>query len=568
MAVRHFSIFSHTIGFGMCILMNIGCAPREPQEFPESASAENPVPAFPWVRLEAEDATFQGTVLGPSREYLTLSSEAAGRQAVRLEQPGDFLEFEASTWASGLVIRLSLPDHPEGGGMAETLLLSRNGEEPQELAVDSYTAWVYGDFPWRNDPDHGRAHRFFDENRFRISPVKPGDRLRITRRTSSSVPWVVVDFIELEEVPPPLSRPEGSISLADFEGEPVTDHSTAFRRAVTVARDQNRVLWIPPGTYRLEEGPFSLGGLEIRGAGIWHTTLTGRPYFRGTGERLVVTDLAMTGEVDQRIDHRSENAFTENFGEGSRLERLWIERFKCGVWTNFGTRNLTIADSRIRNTMADGVNFCDGTSFSVVRNTHLRNTGDDGLATWSPSGDWSSKQPCIGNRFTGNLIELPWLANGIGIYGGQDHVAEGNRIVDTVYSGAGVLISSGHGALPLEGTIRVRDTVAIRTGGDAYIGESVGALWIFAQEADMTARIEIQNMDLREPADSGVSVHGPFRVADLRLSDVTVTSAGGAGLRVGKDASGSLYLQNLTIRDGSPRILNEGKIQMVHLEGK
>jgi hypothetical protein len=517
--------------------------------------------------MEAEDGKFQGNLLGPSREYLTLPSEAAGRQAVRLEHPGDFLEFEVPAPASGLVIRLSLPDHPEGGGLQGTLWLSRNGEDPVELTVDSHTAWVYGDFPWRNDPEHGRAHRFFDENRFRIPPVEAGDRLRIERPASSNLSWVVVDFIELEDVPPPLPRPQGSISLSDFLIEGTGDLSDAFRSAVTAAREQNRILWIPPGTYRLEEGPFSLGGLRIQGAGMWHSTLTGRPYFRGTGEPLTVRDLSITGEVDQRIDHISENAFTGNFGDGSRFERLWIERFKCGVWTNHGTLNLEIVDCRIRNTMADGVNFCDGTSFSTVRNTHLRNTGDDGLATWSPSGDWSSKQPCVGNRFVGNLIELPWLANGIGIYGGRDHVVEGNRIVDTVFSGAGVLISSGHGALPLEGTIIVRDTVAIRTGGDAYTGDTVGGLWIFAQESDLDARIEVENLVLREPAASGVTVHGPHAVRDLRLSGVQVIHAPEQGLHVKPGASGSIRIENSEVESVKGSAVKNASQESVRVQG-
>jgi hypothetical protein len=355
----------------------------------------------------------------------------------------------------------------------------------------------------------------------RIPPVQPGDMLEVRLGRSSPPAWCVVDFIELEEVPPVLPRPPGSISLLDFASPGEDDLSEALLAGLDEAARTGKTLWIPPGTHRADEGPFELGRVTVRGAGMWHSTLTGASlFFRGTGEPVRVSDLTLLGEIGHRDDESADNAFNGNFGDGSRLERVWIERFKCGVWTLHGTRNMTIADCRIRNTMADGVNFCDGTSFSTVRDTHLRNTGDDALATWSPSGDWSAKQPCVGNRFIGNLIELPWLANGIGIYGGRDHHVEGNRIIDTVFSGAGVLISSGHGALPMEGTITVRDTVAIRTGGDAYTGDQVGGLWIFAQDSPITAHIKVENFMIEAPAASGVSVHGRFPVESLSLRNV------------------------------------------------
>lgn len=79
-----------------------------------------------------------------------------------------------------------------------------------------------------------------------------------------------------------------------------------------------------------------------------------------------------------------------------------------------------------------------------------------------------------------NRIEFPWLANGIGIYGGRDHSATGNTVTGTVLSGGGILISSGHGALPFGGTIRATDNTFVATGGDCYIGEPVGVLWLHA----------------------------------------------------------------------------------------
>ena len=280
--------------------------------------------------------------------------------------------------------------------------------------------------------------------------------------------------------------------------------------------------------------------------------------FRGTGHPVQFSHLAIFGEVDHRYDQRSDNAFSGNFGNGSRFEHLWIEHLKCAFWTLHGTLNMTVSHCRIRNTMADGINFCDGTSQSTVEYSHFRNTGDDALATWSPTGEWSSPTACIGNAFMHNRIEVPWHANGIAIYGGADHRVIGNTISDTVYSGAGVMISSGHGASPFSGTITVSENVVIRNGAKSYINESIGGVWILPLESDIEARIVIENLRVIDPECCGVSIHGPHRVADVRLTNVMIQDASEAGVHVHPNAQGRLRVENLQIDPASiPAINNE-----------
>jgi len=167
--------------------------------------------------------------------------------------------------------------------------------------------------------------------------------------------------------------------------------------------------------------------------------------------------------------------------------------------------------------MADGLNFCDGTSHSTVENSHFRNTGDDALASWSPSGDWSSKQACLNNTFRNNTIELPWHANGIAVYGGGGHQIEGNQIIGTVMSGAGILISSGFEAVPFSSSIIARNNTIISTGGECYIGERVGGIWIYAKDSDIEVPIIIENNRIRDSAESGITLHGPRALSDLQI---------------------------------------------------
>ena len=62
--------------------------------------------------------------------------------------------------------------------------------------------------------------------------------------------------------------------------------------------------------------------------------------------------------------------------------------------------NFTIQNSRIVDTMADGVNFHMGVTNSKVQNTFVCNTGDDGLAMWAQD------VPNVNNKFIHNTVGL------------------------------------------------------------------------------------------------------------------------------------------------------------------
>lgn len=484
-----------------------------------------PGATVPWTRYEAENARSNEKAPEASRAYLTPESEAAGRRLARLKKAGDFLEFGVARPANGMVLRYGLPDSEDGAGVEATISLYVNGAFQRKLELTSRYCWHYGDFPWTNQPSAGRGHHFFDECQTLLPQLASGDVIRLQVDEDDKVGLLLVDFIELEEVPPPLPQPAGSLSITDFGGMPDDgkDDAEAFLKCVEAARQQKRIVWIPAGVFSLGGSFKGMGGVDVQGAGMWHSRLTGNgAMFYGLGERFSVSDLAIFGEVTHRNDMSPDNAFNGNLGKGSQLNRVWIEHMKCGVWTTHGTESFHMTGCRVRNTMADGVNLCDGTTDSVVEQTHLRNTGDDALATWSPSGDWSSKQICKRNRFLHNTIESPWHANGIGLYGGEDHEVRGNLVVDTVTSGGGLLISSGHGAIPFRGEIRVEDNRFIRTGGDCYVDGKNGGLWIHAHDSDIEARLTIRNLEALNSAHAAITIHGPRAIRNATLEHIRI----------------------------------------------
>jgi hypothetical protein len=150
----------------------------------------------------------------------------------------------------------------------------------------------------------------------------------------------------------------------------------------------------------------------------------------------------------------------------------------------------------------------------------------------------------VHNQFLNNTAQLPWLANGIGLYGGADHVVAGNLIVDTVFSGGGILISSGHGAVPFSGNIQVKQNTLVRTGGEAYIGDKIGGLWFHLRDSDIEAEISINDLTIRDSRESAITVHGSRSLRRATLEHIVVDGAERA-VHIKPGAKGSMTVSGL-----------------------
>ena len=119
------------------------------------------------------------------------------------------------------------------------------------------------------------------------------------------------------------------------------------------------------------------------------------------------------------------------FADGSVIHDIWEEHFECGFGLVITAGNgllgrVKVVDCRIRNNLADGVNFCQGTSNAAVYNCSIRNNGDDGLAMWN-NNHMNAKDE-TGNIFAYNTIDFIWRAGGIAVYGGDKHKVYNNYI--------------------------------------------------------------------------------------------------------------------------------------------
>src|SRR5262245_60988735 len=167
-----------------------------------STPADTRGAAVPWTSYEAEHARTNGTILGPDFTGNTAAREASGRRCVRLSKIGEFVEFTAKADAQGVVVRYSLPDSPDGRGIDATLSLLINGTPQPKLQLTSRFCYLYGAYPFKNEPSAGSPRNFWDE--LRLMPgaaIHAGDVIRLQRDADDSAVEYLIDFIDLQTVP-------------------------------------------------------------------------------------------------------------------------------------------------------------------------------------------------------------------------------------------------------------------------------------------------------------------------------------------------------------------------------
>lgn len=544
----------------------------------------------PWTTIEAETMRTNGQVLAPHYAPHRIELESSGQQAVQLARAGDFVEFDASREFDSLVLRFNLPDAPKGGGVNSTLRLLVNGAVVRELALSSRNMWLYGNYPFSNDPAQGKARNFYDEYRIKGLRIAKGDVVRLQKAADDGFACTV-DLVDLELMPAPRSQPVGSISVRDFgaRGDGQADDTAALLQSVAAVAKSGGTVWVPAGDYKLTGDIVVPTGVTIQGAGMWHTAFVGdaalygdasrRVRFKLSGRDVHLADFAIVGQLNYRNDQEPNDGVVGSGCMNASVLRLWIEHTKAGVWVYNGI-NLVIDGCRFRDLLADGVNFCVGTSHSVVQNCTARGTGDDCYAVWPVVSDQGHDD--FDGRPGNNVIrhstgQLPFLANGASLYGGL-----GNRIENCLFTdigtGCGILISTTFPTADEErkidnnfsGITVVANNRLVRCGGYDHSWAWRAALQICLDRRSITG-VRVSGLEVKDSFSDGISVVAPGSgkgqgtlagtvLEEVRVDGVGLGSAGRPGLWIREDASGGLIL----LRADVGSIRNDSKNFVIH----
>lgn len=489
---------------------------------------------LPYTEYEAESGSTTGSAVGPDRTYGTVAAEASGRRAVSLTN-GKYVQFTLTKPTSSLVVRFSIPD-----AGSTPLAIYANGTKVKDLTLAATYSWVYGAYPYTNNPGDGSPHHYFDDARTTFSTTYPaGTVLKLQNDASTTI---TVDLIDTEVVPAALTQPAGSVSVTNYgaTANDGSDDTAAFNSAISA--NAGKILWVPAGTFNLTSR-LNVANITIRGAGEWFTTIqgaNGKGGFNGTGSGVQLSDFTVSGDVRYRDDTNFDAALDGNWGSGSLIHNLWIEHTKVGLWATGGVNGLYAVALRIRDTMADGVNFNDTVTGSRLDESTIRNTGDDAMAMWSHTAEVTN------SAFTFNTVALPMLANTSALYGGNGDRIEDNLFSDTVRTGAGFTISSWQSALPFQGTTVVQRNTLTRTGSfNPDWNSSQGAIWVYAEATDITGTVQVKNIDVNDSSYQGILLSYLKNITNLTFDHVAINGAGTWGIEL--NAAGSATFTYVTV---------------------
>ncbi|UII24169.1 PKD domain-containing protein [Fulvivirga ligni] len=511
----------------------------------------------PYTRYESENATLGNgaSVQGPTYDMAQLASEASDRKFVSLPSNGSYVEWTvSSSGLNGLNLRFSLSDNSTG-----TMGVYVNGSKVRDISLSSYWAWQYFDIspsttgtpsntPQGSNPEP--RMRFDEVHVVLANALNSGDVIRLQKDGGGGA--YGIDFIELENVPAPISQPAGYLNIMDYGATPndETNDAAAFRTCLDLANGDPSIqgIYIPAGRFINGQGNGSPSGnmwvpndgLTIQGAGMWHTEI----YFSSTSQNgagflfdannIHLQDFYMNSATNSRIP--GNKAVNGSVGSGSTITNVWAEHFETGFWISSMqsggwnvTDGLVISNCRIRNVYADGVNLAKGTRNTVVEHTSFRNCIDDAMATWSVNYlEAVPPTPSYGNIFRYNTVENNLRAAGLGFFGGHSHEAH-HLIIKDNFAGPGIRLNTQFPAYPFGSNaseaINIHDVTVIGCGTTKNIWTyRFGAIELELPEPTQGQAYDLQyanftNIDVINSQHDAVFVHSYMPSNNDRVID-------------------------------------------------
>jgi hypothetical protein len=499
--------------------------------------------SVPFTEYEAESASTNGTIIGPSFLQGSLPSEASGREAVQLTAQGQYVQFTLTSSANALDLHYALNQ-----GASGTLSVYVNGTRlSQQLSLTSAYSYIT-----TSGITGSQTHKFYDDTRMMFGQTYPvGTTVRFEVDSGNSAVPYTLDVADFYNVPAAISQPSNTISVTSEGADPTgaSDSTSAFNTAISAANAAGEAVWIPQGTF-LVGSHLTMSAGTIEGAGDWYSQIKTNELIDNTGAvggPVNLSNFAILGSTVGRHDDSTANAIDGSLGSGWTVNGLWIQDTNVGLWLQYGNSNCTVENSVVESTDADGLNFNGNATSCTVKNNFMRGTGDDSLAIWSyPTAD-------SGITFANNTIVAPTLANGIADYGGSNNTISNNVVADDNALGSGLAISNEaflQPFTPLSGTITVTGNYLIRAGAyNPNWAHPMGAVQLDAYDTSYS-NVTVNYSGgaiLDSPYEAFEFVSGDGQgntVTGVTISNVTVQNVGTVVMQA--ETSGSASVSGVT----------------------
>lgn len=395
--------------------------------------------AFPWTYYEAEAGTKHASAtLDTGIAWGDVSYEARGKKTVKLTASPQYVQWTSVKAGTHATVRYSI-----GDGATGTLALYVNGAWKVDLPLNSLRM---RETKTGTAAPPSETVRYFDDVMVAVPGGIPANAtVKLQKNVSGSTPYWI-DFLEIETAPAAATKPDSS--WVEVAKNTASDRM-AFVNAIVAANNGSKKVWIPQGSFvinaPLTGEPNTTGwgiqvpaGIEIRGAGMWHTTITKN--YQGADKRV----FSLVGNNNIMRNFKCIDTITTLSGNGQNvviraetgtsghlIENIWAEYASLLLGVN--VNSTTVRGNRIRNAYKDCVHFARNSSNNLVENNAIRNAGDDNIAfvAYQETG-------MTANNVRYNVGECGYWGRGFTNLGGSGNAIRRNLVNDC--SRAGVLV--------------------------------------------------------------------------------------------------------------------------------
>jgi hypothetical protein len=128
-----------------------------------------------------------------------------------------------------------------------------------------------------------------------------------------------------------------------------------------------------------------------------------------------------------------------------------------------------------------------------------------------------------------------------------------------VFTGSGITVSTWHAAVPFAGTTVVQRNTLTRTGAYSLDwGSAIGALWIYAEANDITAPVQIKDLQINDSSYQGILMSWQKTVSNLTFDHVAISGTGSNGIEINVVGSATFSYVTVTGVGGTPLVNSMG----------
>lgn len=336
------------------------------------------------------------------------------------------------------------------------------------------------------------------------------------------------------------------ISAADYrifpvqsygaKGDGVHDDQRAIQAAADAAAGKNGIVFLPSGRYVHSNVIDFHDGTMVQGVGpesVLVSASRSRSALRFNNvTNCAVQDLHTSSDADRRLSNPESAAILLQSVDGCYVRHVEVDGAgSVGVMVRLST-NVSIADSDVRNTMADGIHVVDASAHVWVRNNRAYNTGDDGFAAVA----YQDRKQTDDVTFDNNVSTLS-RARGVTCIGASNCVLTNNKVYSPVAHGIAVAYERSYRTLlPVNATLKnnlIRGVTRLGMNPliiDTATDVTVEGTQIYDSQPvyiNASTNVSLSKMVIRNAMQTGVYA---LQSTNVTLTDSKILGAGGTGV--------------------------------------